>query len=99
MQIGNRIYYNQNGKVLFQTGESNGDVFPHLENEEIKYIDLEYGNIILKDVQEYHIENEIIIIDKYKEIQETTEEKLLKEKQELENQLLLKEDKEIGGIL
>lgn len=86
LQVGNRIYYNQNGKVILQTGEMQGDVLPRTENEVISYIDLLYGDKILEGVQEFHIENGQIVIDKKVIPQPTAEELKI---QELENQLLV----------
>lgn len=86
IQVGNRIYYNQNGKAIFTTGEMQGDVLPRIENEVINYIDLPYGDTTLKDVSEYHIENGQIVIDKMIIPQPTPEELKI---QELENQLLV----------
>lgn len=102
MEVGNRIYFNQNGLVLFKTGESSGAVTQHFENEIINYIDLPFGDKTLENAQEWHIdvEGKKIVVDKAKENIETEEEKLKREKQELENQLLLQANKElVGGIL
>ncbi|BDB02126.1 hypothetical protein [Clostridium botulinum] len=100
LQIGNRIYYDKNtGKVLFQTGEIQGDILPR-KVEKIEYIDLAFGDKTLENVSTFHIENTKIIIDKYMKRIETEEEKLRREKQELENQLLLQADNNLdGGIL
>lgn len=76
MKRGNRIYYNQEGQILFQTYDIDGDVLPHLENEVIQYIDLPYGDKTLENALEYHIENNKLVISKYREHIETEEEKL-----------------------
>ena len=99
MKIGKRIYYNQYGKMILESGQREGEIQPRIENEIISYIDLDFDDNTLDNVLEYHIDIETkqIVIDKYKE--ETEEEKLRREKEELENQLLLKENKDLGGIL
>lgn len=97
MQIGNRVIYDQNGKIVFQTGEIQGDVLPRKEITELNYIDLEYGEI---DYSKYRIVGidvetkepilEEIIIEKTPEQQKI---------EELENQLLLLADELEGGVL
>ncbi|WP_125153085.1 hypothetical protein [Clostridium rectalis] len=108
MEIGKRIIFNKStGTVLndcleerFDSGLTD-EMVDNLRPKEIDYIDMEYGNEILKNAIIYHVnvETKEIIIDKYREHIETQEEKLKREKEELENQLLLKENKETGGIL
>lgn len=63
MNIGTRVYYNQNGLVVFEKSESSGDV-SRVDNEIISYIDLPYGDKTLENVLDYHIENGEIVIDK-----------------------------------
>lgn len=86
MKIGNRIYYNQTGKCLWQTGEVFGSAFPLLEGEIVQYIDLPYGDKTLEDAEEWHIENGQIVIDKYIETVKTPEQIRI---EELENELLI----------
>ncbi|HEK8705067.1 TPA: hypothetical protein STU26_003715, partial [Clostridioides difficile] len=45
MERGNRIIYDQTGKILLQTGEATGDVLEHDEITELHCIDIEYGSI------------------------------------------------------
>ena len=96
LQIGNRIYFNQNGKVTHQTGERQGDVLLNVENEVIQYIDLPFGDKTLENVQEFHIENGQIVVDKRFEITLSAEQQQIID---LENQMLLMADSQTGGIL
>lgn len=45
MQIGNRIIYDQDGQIVIQLGEMEGDVLPRKEIRRLDYIDLEFGEI------------------------------------------------------
>ncbi|MER0285282.1 hypothetical protein ABRY17_15365 [Clostridioides difficile] len=45
MERGNRIIYNQDGKIIFQTGEAVGDVSEHNTITELHYLDIEFGSI------------------------------------------------------
>lgn len=54
MQIGNRIIYDQDGDIIIQMGEMQGDVLPRKEIRELNFIDLEYGSI---DYSKYKIAN------------------------------------------
>ncbi|PAQ15091.1 hypothetical protein CD798_08595 [Bacillaceae bacterium SAOS 7] len=45
MNIGNRIIYDQDGEVIAELGEMQGDVLPRKEITELNFIDLEYGAI------------------------------------------------------
>ena len=97
MKIGNRIIYDQDGEIITQYGEMQGDVLPRKELTEINYIDLEYGeidtskyNIIGIDVNTKRPILKEIIIEKTPEQQRI---------EELENQLLLLADELEGGIL
>lgn len=97
MERCNRIIYNQDGKILLQTGEAIGDVSEHDTITELHYLDIEFGSI---DYSKQYIES----------INPTTKELILKdipiylseeEKriQELENQILLNENEKVGGLL
>ncbi|MGO0904906.1 hypothetical protein ACTPC6_03945 [Clostridioides difficile] len=79
MNRGNRIIYNQNGKIIFQTGETIGDVLEHDEITELHYLDVEFGSI---DYSKQYIESinpitkepvlkdiEIILTDEQKRLQ------------------------------
>lgn len=96
MQIGKRIYYNQNGAIVCQLEEMNGNTLPRVYNEIVNYIDLPFGDKTLENVLEFHIEDKQIVVDKRIESQSTPEEERIKE---LEDQLILKENESIeGGI-
>jgi len=90
MKIGDRIIFDQNGNILVQLGQMQGDVLPRKEITELNYIDLEYGEV---DYLKY----KIISIDittkrpvlKSIEIPKTEEQLRI---EELENQLLLMSD-------
>lgn len=98
MKIGNRVFYDQDGEILFQTGEIEGsDVLPRKAITELNYIDLGYGAV---NTQTHRI---VSIDPKTKQpileelnIELTPEQQRI---QELEDQLLLMADAETGGIL
>ncbi|MCC0693372.1 hypothetical protein [Clostridioides sp. ZZV14-6387] len=54
MDRGNRIIYNQDGKILFQTGEATGDVQEWSEIKELHFLDVEFGSI---DYSKQYIES------------------------------------------
>ncbi|WP_009894403.1 hypothetical protein [Clostridioides difficile] len=54
MNRGNRIIYNQDGKILLQTGEATGDILEHDTITELNFIDLEFGSI---DYSKQYIES------------------------------------------
>ncbi|UWD46875.1 hypothetical protein NYR90_09955 [Clostridioides difficile] len=98
IEVGRRIFFDEDGEIIFYEGQSRGDILERKNIKKIEYIDLPYDYI---DYDKYKI---IRINTETK--QPITEEisvyisKEEKEKQELENQLLLMTDKEIrGGIL
>ncbi|HGM3509546.1 TPA: hypothetical protein ACKOR7_004204, partial [Clostridioides difficile] len=79
MERGNRIIYNQNGKIIFQTGEATGDVLEHHTITELHYLDVEYGSI---DYSKQYIESinpvtkepvlkdiEVVLTDEQKRLQ------------------------------
>lgn len=95
MNRGNRIIYDDLGKIWLQTGEATGDILPHNEIIKLSYIDIEYGSI---DYSKQYVES-INVKTKEPVIKNITlilteEEKRI---QELENQLLLSVNQEIGG--
>lgn len=97
MQVGNRIIFDQEGEIVFQTGEMEGDVLPRKELIELNYIDLEFGEV---DYSKYRIvgidvETRQPILEEL-EIPKTPEQEKI---EELENQLLLLADQLEGGIL
>ncbi|HFL2491475.1 TPA: hypothetical protein ACG3HD_001941 [Clostridioides difficile] len=54
MKRGNRIIYDQTGKILLQTGEAIGDVLPHDIITELSFLDVEFGSI---DYSKQYIES------------------------------------------
>ncbi|WP_089153541.1 hypothetical protein [Paenibacillus tuaregi] len=97
MQIGNRIFYDQKGEIIYQTGEMQGDVLPRKEITELNYVDLEYGAIDLT-------KQRIVSIDPVtkRPVLEAIETPPTPEQQQiknLEDQLLILADQSTGGIL
>ncbi|PBH84472.1 hypothetical protein BGU59_09810 [Clostridioides difficile] len=95
MNRANRIIYDQNGKILLQTGEATGDILEHDAITELHYVNIEYGSVdyTKKRIVGINIETKQPILEEIP-IFVTEEEKRI---QELENQLLLITDKELGG--
>lgn len=96
MRIGNRIICDQDGEIIYQTGDMEGDVLPRKEITELHVVDLDFGAINYQTHELVRIDvatNQPIL----REIQrEKTQEEIIKE---LEDQLLLVTDNEVGGIL
>ena len=97
MQVGNRIIFDQDGEIIYQTGEMQGDVLPRKEVTHLDYVDLDYGSI---DFGRYRIvsinpETKQPVLEAI-EIPMTPEQQRIKE---LEDQLLLLADEAAGGIL
>ncbi|EOY7170179.1 hypothetical protein LXE22_18030 [Clostridioides difficile] len=97
MNVPNRVIYDQTGKIIFETGESCGDVLPHNKITELDYIDIPYGSIdyIKNRIIGINIETKQPILEEIP-VYVSEEEKRI---QELENQLLLNENEKVGGIL
>ncbi|MCC0724447.1 hypothetical protein [Clostridioides sp. ZZV14-6044] len=97
MNVPNRVIYDQTGKIIFETGESCGDVLPHDKITELHYIDVEYGSIdyTRNRIVGINIETKEPVLEEIPAYISKAE----KEKQELENQLLLMTNKELGGGL
>lgn len=96
MQIGNRIMFDQDGEIIIQLGEMQGDVLPRKEITSLDYIDLEYGEI---DYTKYRIIG-VDVATKQPILEEIERDKTPQEIiEELENQILLLEDEKVGGIL
>lgn len=100
MQIGNRIIYDQDGEIIFQTGEMQGSVLQRKEITSLDFIDLEFGQIDSNKyiIAKIDINTKAPVLEEIPQI-ETEEERLQREKEELENQLLMMADAEMGGIL
>lgn len=99
-QIGNRIIYDQDGEIICQLGEMQGDVSPRKDIMAVDFVDLEFGQI---DYTKHKLigvkpQTKELILEEIPHI-ETEIERLQREKQELEDQLLLQADAEVGGIL
>jgi len=97
MQVGNRIIFDQDGDIVFQTGEMQGDVLSRKEITELNFIDLDYGAIDY--AREELVSVDIInkkVITKQIPIPESLEQQRIRE---LEDQLILAEDAAAGGIL
>lgn len=97
MRIGNRVFYDQDGVIICQTGEMRGDVLPRNEITQVNYIDLDYGQVDFNT-------HRIVVVDtaSRQPILEEIEQYISPEQQriqELENELLLQADNELGGIL
>ncbi|QCT02736.1 hypothetical protein E6C60_2021 [Paenibacillus algicola] len=97
MQIGNRIIFDQDGEIMYQSGEMQGDVLPRKEVTSLDYVDLDYGAV---NFQTHRIVR--IDVDTKQPVLESLEIVLSPEQQrikELEDQLLILADAETGGIL
>ncbi|HEL4198616.1 hypothetical protein OKQ65_17320 [Clostridioides difficile] len=97
MERGNRIIYNQDGKILLQTGEATGDILEHDEITELHFVDIPYGSVdyTKSRIVGINIETKEPILEEMP-VYLTEEEKRI---QELENQLLIAENEKVGGIL
>jgi hypothetical protein len=90
MQVGNRIIYDQDGEMLMQLGEMQGDVLPRKDITKLNFVDLEYGQV---DLSKYRIIK--IDVNTKKPVLEEIPQVLTEEQiriQELENQLLLSQE-------
>ncbi|WP_342558769.1 hypothetical protein [Metasolibacillus sp. FSL K6-0083] len=97
MSRGNRVIFNQDGKIIYETGEMFGHVLPHEEITRLYHVDLEYGTIDYSKYRIVAIDVETMepIIEKLP-VNETEDQKRIRE---LEDILLLSIDAELGGIL
>ncbi|MGO0986735.1 hypothetical protein ACTPEW_12435 [Clostridioides difficile] len=79
MDRGNRVIYDQTGKIWLQTGEATGDVQEWSEIKELHFLDVEYGSI---DYSKQYIESinpitkevvlkdiEVVLTDEQKRLQ------------------------------
>ena len=94
MPVGNRIYHNQHGRILFIAGEINEADTPRDENEIVSFIDVEYGSIDYYKtmIVGVDVEKKTVILEPI----ETEEQRRIRE---LEDALLLQAENEVGGIL
>ncbi|MFF5993477.1 hypothetical protein AAGS61_01830 [Lysinibacillus sp. KU-BSD001] len=97
MDLPNRVYYNQEGKIVFMTGELRGATEQHLLNEEINYIEIPFGTLdySVSNLVGVNVDTKQLIIETI-EKEETEEQKRIRE---LEDALLLQAENEVGGIL
>ncbi|EON70313.1 hypothetical protein [Lysinibacillus sphaericus] len=99
-EMNNRVVFErQKGRIIYQTGEAQGDVIPHGDWGTIGYIDIPYGSIdhtkcFLKEINPETLEP---VIELYP-VPELTEEQIRIQKLE-EDILLLQTDSQVGGIL
>jgi len=97
MQLGNRIIFDQDGDIVFQTGEMEGDVLPRKEVTSLDYVDLEYGAV---DFNTHRIvgvdpETKEPILEPLEGVTNPEQQRI----KELEDQLLILADESAGGIL
>ena len=97
LEVGRRIFFDEEGEIIFYEGQSRGNVVERKNIKKIEYIDLPYDYI---DYEKYriigmNIETKQPILKEIP-IYMNEEEKRI---QELENQILLNENKKVGGIL
>ncbi|MCU6709363.1 hypothetical protein M6D81_11655 [Paenibacillus sp. J5C_2022] len=45
MEVGNRVIYDQDGNIVYQTGEMSGDVLERSVITSLAHIDIPYGSI------------------------------------------------------
>ncbi|HBH4065344.1 TPA: hypothetical protein ACKOLO_003187 [Clostridioides difficile] len=97
MNVPNRVIYDQTGRIIFETGESCGDVLPHDKITELHYIDVEYGSIdyTRNRIVGINIETKEPILEEIPVFVSEEEKRI----QELENQLLISENEKVGGLL
>ncbi|HBG4832936.1 TPA: hypothetical protein ACGI5B_003294 [Clostridioides difficile] len=97
MERGNRIIYDQSGKIWLQTGEATGDVLEHDTITELHCIDIPYGSIdyTKNRIIGINVETKEPILEEIP-VYLTEEEMRI---QELENQLLIAENEKVGGLL
>jgi len=96
VQIGNRIIFDQDGDIVTQLGQMQGNIVLRKEIVSLDFIDLEYRQV---DYTKYKIisidvETKQPILEEI--VREKTPEEII---QQLENQILLLEDEKVGGIL
>lgn len=97
MELGNRIIYDQDGDIVFQTGERHGDLLPRKDIESLHVLDLVYGAINNQTHRLIRIDPQTkqAILEEVQPIITPEEQRI----QELEDALLLATDNEMGGIL
>lgn len=96
MQVGMRIIYDQDGEIVFNSGEMSGDVLPRKEVTKIEHVDLDYGviNFLTHRIVRIDPDTKLPVLEKLN-VETTAEEKI----KELEDQILLMANENTGGIL
>ncbi|MBG0156397.1 hypothetical protein I4N80_06120 [Clostridioides difficile] len=97
VEVGRRIFFDEEGKIIFYEGQSKGNVPDRKNIKKIEYIDLEYDYV---DYDKYkiigiNIETKEPILEEIPTFISDEEKRI----QELENQLLIAENEKVGGIL
>lgn len=97
MELGQRIIYDQDGEILYQTGEMQGDVLPRKEITSLHFIDLQYGEVNLSTHRITSIDpvSKRPILEELQKVDSPEQQRIT----ELEDALLLSADNEIGGVL
>ncbi|MFJ7665606.1 hypothetical protein ACIQXI_00775 [Lysinibacillus sp. NPDC097195] len=99
---GNRVFYDESGRLLFQSGEVQEANFP-VKHEpvvgEIAYVDLEFNSydVTKQYIDSINPETKKPIFKMYPEPELTEEQAKIKKLEE--DILLLKTDSQVGGIL
>ena len=92
---GNRVFFDQEGRIIHQTGEVSSTSNPHWDITEIKYVDIPPGVGAGMELVGINPTSKEPIFE-INEAFETPEQKRIRE---LEDALLLQAENEIGGIL
>ncbi|WP_405131912.1 hypothetical protein MHB43_10415 [Paenibacillus sp. FSL H8-0317] len=97
MRVGMRIIYDQDGEIVFNSGEMSGDVLPRKEVTKIEHIDLDYGviNFLTHRIVRIDIETKQPILEEIPIVLSPEEQRI----KELEDQVLLLANENTGGIL
>lgn len=97
MELGNLIIFDQDGAIIYQSGEMTGDVLPRKEVTKLDMIELDYGTL---DWNTHRIVS-IDPVTRQPILEEITVEVSAEQQRinELEDQLLLLADASAGGVL
>jgi hypothetical protein len=63
MNRGSLIFYNENGEVLFVTGEVEGDVFPNILPKSLYCVEINFGELKGKNLLGVDIETKGLITE------------------------------------
>ncbi|HBG5346185.1 TPA: hypothetical protein KQG29_003630 [Clostridioides difficile] len=97
IEVGRRIFFDEDGEIIFYEGQSRGNVPERKNIKKIEYIDLTYDYV---DYEKYriigiNIETKEPILEEIPTFVTEEEKRII----ELENQILLNENEKVGGIL